>query len=108
MIDIYKLLNYLGIAVSSESSPIVLVLASILILSSVALLSFINIGIYLFSLHLSNNKWLLDKVSNSRILLKLLNIYKKTRIGFIVFEVTLFLVSQSNIIWFCFKCIPLI
>jgi hypothetical protein len=37
--------------------------------------------------------------------LKLLTIYKTTRIAFILFEVFVFLYCQCSIIWFCFKVV---
>jgi hypothetical protein len=107
MNNFINLLNSLGIPVSVDSSaqPILLFLYLILFFSIFALLSVINIGIYLGVLYLSNNKLFLDKVSKWALLLTLLNIYKKTRIYFIISEVFLFLFCQCSIIWFCLKFI---
>ena len=101
----FELLTGLGINVTPDSSPIVLLLSSVLVLSLIAFLSFINIGIYLISLHITNHKLFLDKISKWDILLKLLNIYRKTRIGFIMFEIILFFVSQGSVIWLCYRVI---
>ncbi|SRR6266436_7526029 len=90
MNNFINLLNSLGISVSVDSSPILLFLYVILFFSILGLLSVINIGIYLGVLYLSNNKLFLDKISKWTLLLTL-NIYKKTRIYFIISEVCLFL-----------------
>jgi hypothetical protein len=105
MNNFINLLTLLGIPVSVDSSPILLFLYLILFFSILALLSVINIGIYLGVLYLSNNKLFLDKISKWNLLLTLLNIYKKTRIYFIISEVLLFLFCQCSIIWFCLKFI---
>lgn len=105
MNNFINLLNLLGITVDSSSSPILLFLYLILFFSILALLSVINIGIYLGLLYLSNNKLFLDKISKWTLLLIVLNLYKKTRIYFIISEVFLFLFCQCSIIWFCLKFI---
>jgi hypothetical protein len=105
MNNFINLLNSLGIHVSVESSPILLFLYLIVFFTIFGLLSIINIGIYVGVLYLSNNKLLLDKISEWSLLLRLLNIYKKTRIYFIISELFLFLFCQFSIIWFCLKFI---
>jgi hypothetical protein len=105
MNNFINLLNSLGISVSVDSSPVLLFLYLILCFSILGLLSVINIGIYLGALYLSNNKLLLNKVSKWTLLFTLLNIYKKTRIYFIISEVFLFLFCQCSVIWFCLKFI---
>jgi hypothetical protein len=105
MNNFVNLLNSLGIPVSVDSSPILLFLYLILCFSILALLSVINIGVYLGVLYLSNNKLFLDKISKWTLLLTVLNLYKKTRIYFIISEVFLFLFCQCSIIWFCLKFI---
>lgn len=105
MNNFINLLNSLGISISLDSSPILLFLYVILFFAILGLLSIINIGIYLGVLYLSKNKLFLDKISKWTLLLTLLNIYKKTRIYFIISEVFLFLFCQCTIIWFCLKFI---
>lgn len=105
MNNFINILNYLGISVSIESNPVLLFLYVILLFAILGLFSFFNIVIYLGVLYLSNNRLLLDKISKWPLLVKLLNIYKKTRIAFIIFEVFFFLFCQCSIIWFCFRFI---
>jgi len=104
MNNFINLLNSLGISVSLDSSPILLFLYVIICFAIFGLLSVINIGIYLGFIYLSNNK-LLDKLPKWTFLRKLLNIYKKTSIYFIISELCLFLFCQCSIIWFCLKFI---
>lgn len=99
------LLNSLGMNVSSNSSPLILFLIVIIGFALLGMLSVLNIGIYLAVLYLSNNKLFLDKISEWTILNRILNIYKKTRIVFIQFEILMFLFCQCSIIWFCLKFI---
>lgn len=109
MNNFINLLNSLGIHLpvngSSLSQPILLFLYLILFFSILALLSIINISIYLGVLYLSNNKLFLDKISKWTLLLTLLNIYKNTSQFVIISEVCLFLFCQGSIIWFCLKFI---
>lgn len=62
-----EFLNSLGLNLSlninAESSPIILFALSILVLSLISLLCILNIILYLCIIYVSDNKVLLDKVS---------------------------------------------
>lgn len=96
------------INISESSEPIVLVCASILILSIIAMLSFIKIFMSFAVFYISDNKYFMDKISKYKILLKIMGYYKKTRIGYIFFDVCLFLVCMFSIIWLCIKILSIL
>jgi len=85
MNNFIKFLNLFGISVSFDSSPILLFLYVILCFAILGLFSFINIGVYLGILYIfnKNNKRLLDRLSKWCFLLRILDLYKNTRIYFI-------------------------
>ena len=92
MKNLLEFLNTFGIPVD-ESTPVLILFAGYyFILSFGVLLNVINICIYLLSLYiLSNEKWI-SKISSKYVWVhKIILFYKKTRIGFIVFEVILLL-----------------
>lgn len=107
MKDVMEYLSSFGIHVniSESSDPIVLVCISILILSIIALISFMQIFLSLGVLYISEHKYIQGKISKYRILDKIMSFYKKTRLGYIFFEVCLFLVCIFSIIWLCLKII---
>lgn len=100
-----EFLHSLGFNVSESSSPILLFAFLVCILSIISLLSFINILIYFGILYLSDNKVLLGKLSKWPYLLKIMFIYKQTRLGFLISELFLFLASQCTIIYLCSRLI---
>nr|YP_009344405.1 hypothetical protein [Pleurotus eryngii]APT42220.1 hypothetical protein [Pleurotus eryngii] len=81
-----------------SSSPVVLFSLSFLIFSLVAMWCFITIVLYLGFLYLMENKVLLEKASKYTIIVKILNVYKKTRLFYLVIEIALFLFSLGSII----------
>ena len=83
---IIKLLNYMGISVTNNTSPFVWLLCLILLFSEIGVVCLSNIIIYLLILLISENKNLLSKLENRPYLLRILNIYRKTRIAFIITE----------------------
>ena len=99
------MLNYIGIELTDTTEPIVVFCIGLLTLSVVALLAFINIGIYLLTIHIANNKTLLEYIADWKILLKMIDIYKKTRIAFIIIEIGFFMFCQLTIISLCLKVI---
>nr|YP_010697859.1 hypothetical protein P1Q01_mgp06 [Phellinidium ferrugineofuscum]WCF76820.1 hypothetical protein [Phellinidium ferrugineofuscum] len=107
MINIIAFLKYLGIHVNVNefSSPILLFACSILIMSILALIIFIQIILYFAIKHITDDKVLLDKISKYTLLFKIFNMYRQTSIFFILFEVLLFLYSMGIIIWLCFSVI---
>ena len=84
--------------IDESSSPVILFALSILILSFVAMWCFITIVLYLGFLYLMENKVLLEKASKYNIIVKILNVYKKTRLFYLVIEIALFLISLGSII----------
>jgi hypothetical protein len=74
-------LNYLGLTmnVSEESSAILLLSISHLIMAVIGFLCFINIAIYFIVVYFLDEK-LLSKISEYTMLLKLVEIYRKTRL----------------------------
>ncbi|BCG68828.1 hypothetical protein (mitochondrion) [Collybia sordida] len=105
MKDVMEFLNNLGIHVniSESSDPIVLFSCSVLVLSIIALFSFMQIYLYILILYISDNKYVIDRISKYSILVKIMDLYKKTRIGYIFFELCLFLVCMCSIIWLCIR-----
>lgn len=99
MKNILEFINVFGIHVD-ESTPLVVLLAGYyLILSVWILLNVLNICIYLLSLYILSNERLVSKISSKYVFIhKIFLYYKKTRIGFIVFEVILLLFSLSLMI----------
>lgn len=72
-------------------------------LTFISVLSFVNIGFYIFSIYMSESNFVLKKIEDYEFLKKFLNYYKKSRIGFIIFEVILFLFCQGCITIMCFQ-----
>ena len=94
-----ELLAHYGVYlnIDESSSPVILFALSILILSFVAMWCFITIVLYLGFLYLMENKVLLE-ASKYNIIVKILNVYKKTRLFYLVIEIALFLISLGSII----------
>jgi len=104
LLDYLNLLG-LNLSINEESSPIVLFSLSILILSLVSLFCILNIVLYLCILYVSDNKVLLDKISKYYLILYLFNLYKKSRLVYLVIEFILLLVCIISIIWLCLNLI---
>ena len=114
---INEFLHLIGLDVdlSYSSSGFLLMTCAILLLSTIAYISFINIVIYFISLYIIEHKFFLDKVSKYPRILKLLGWYRKIRISFIIYcgavcrrqekHIILFLVSLGGVIWTCYKVI---
>lgn len=56
-------------------------------------------------LYISDHKYILDKVSKHRRLIREMAIYKQTRIGYIIFEILFFLICNLFIIYLCIQII---
>jgi len=65
----------------------------------------LNIVLYLCILYVSDNKVLLDKISKYYLILYLFNLYKKSRLVYLVIEFILLLVCIISIIWLCLNLI---
>lgn len=92
MKNLLEFINAFGIPVD-ESTPIIILFAAYyFILSMGVLLNVLNICIYLLSLYILSNEKVLSMISSKYVFIhKIILFYKKTRIGFIVFEVILLL-----------------
>ena len=102
--DFLRLLG-INITINDSTSPIVLFACVILVLSIIALLCFINIVIYFTVLYLTEHKIFIDKISEYKYILKIINIYRKTRLPYLLFEIILYLICSCSIIWFCIRII---
>lgn len=100
-------LNLFGIHVniSENSSPFLILLCCILVLNIVGLLCFINFLLYFVVIYITDHKILLDKITNKPVLIKLLNVYKKMRLSYLIFDILLFFISIGSVIWLCGRII---
>ena len=103
MLQVFELLNFLGFSVSPESSPLILFICSILVLSIVSLLCIINIIIYYIIIQVFENKDRLEWLSSKLpwYIMYIINIYRKTRISYIIVETFFLLFCNCSIIYFC-------
>nr|YP_010759107.1 hypothetical protein QEO35_mgp12 [Hericium alpestre]WEX32021.1 hypothetical protein [Hericium alpestre] len=103
-----NILALFGINMDKISNPFVILFCVILFFACISLLSVFNISIYLLTIYILNNKTLLDTVEGKfPFLLKIIKYYKSTRIGFIIFELCLLLISLGYIISLCYRIITL-
>lgn len=101
------ILTYLNSLISNlqnENIPVQGRLAlAVFILCTVLLISFINITIYFVILLNLENEWIQDKIIKWPVLKIIVNIYKKTRIGFLIFEISLSLFIIIFILYYSHK-----
>ena len=105
---IYILNNYEDILLSNISDanqPLFLLALSILCLSSVCMFCGIQIIIYLLVLYSIEYKGVLDKLSKYPYMLKIINLYKNTRLYYLLFEIILFFISLGLIIYLCSRLV---
>ena len=102
---IFEFFKHFNIILNNENETIVLLLSAFFVLLLIGTLSIINIGIYILALYITNHKLFLEKISKWPILVKYLNIYRKTRVGFIMFEICMFLFCQGCVLWLCLRII---
>jgi hypothetical protein len=97
-------LNKLLISLQDENIPQEGKLAlALFILSVILFVSFSNIMIYFIILLGFENKIIQDWVDKWKFLIKFISIYKKTRIGFLLFEICLSLYIIIFIIYYSYK-----
>lgn len=100
------ILQLFGISITENTNPYILLLSVIIFFTFIALLSVLNISIYLFSIYIINtNKVLYNFLSKYPYLLKIVNYYKSSRIVFILIEVLFLLFSLLYIIYLCYRVI---
>ena len=99
--------SYFGFSLnpSAYTSPVFLLSCSILIFSLVALFCFVNIILYFAVLYILENKSLLEKVSQYKLLVKIINFYKNIRLFYLLVEILLFIFCFSAIISYCIRVI---
>ena len=106
MFNFYDFFKVFGFSINENSSPEVLLFCVILFFASLALLSVFNISIYLLSIYILNKKVVLNKIEKKYpYLMKIINYYKSTRIGFILIELSLLIFSLIYIISICYRII---
>ena len=100
-----KILNKFGIQITNQNESIVIYSICVFFLSLLILLTFLNILIY-FSILISLEKDFIKSKLNKLIQLKygwiiekIINLYKNTRIIFIVIEISIFIWLISILIW---------
>jgi hypothetical protein len=98
-INFFDLLNKIGIPLTPDSPPVLIYSCVIFVLAILCLLSFVNIMIYFTSLYVLNHEKLISRLPNWPILFKLLKLSNSFRISLIIFEIVLFLVCISTIIY---------
>lgn len=107
--EILHILNnyeeYLLSGISESNQNIFLLALSILILSSICMLCGIQVIIYLLVLYVLEHKVVLDKLSKYPILLKIINLYRKTRLYYLLFEIIFFFTTLSMIIYLCSRLV---
>lgn len=103
--NFYDFLNWLGISLSESSSPFLILSYVFLFLSGICVLCAVNVLIYLIVIKITEHPNVLSKLSNWRILTKIINLYKNIAWWFIVLDVFLLLYCLSKIIILCWKLI---
>lgn len=107
MKQFFEFLEYLGIHVNESSSPILLFACVILVLSSVALLCLVNIVFYYITMFILDNKKLIDIIRRKMppFVIKILHLYKKTRIVYVITEFIFLFICIGSIAWLCFRIV---
>lgn len=106
MKEFYQFLNLLGLPVNESSDPIIIFLCAILIFGILGLLCVFNIMIYFIVLYIFQDENRLVKINNKLPSwgVSILNIYKNTRIYYLIIEVIFLLFCLCSIIgyiiWF--------
>lgn len=84
------ILNYLGLSLPENSEPIVQYVFGVIILSLIAILSFINVLAYLIIMYSMNHYNLEEKYPKLK---RIINYYKNTTLLFVIIEFSLGLIS---------------
>lgn len=104
LMDFLKLFG-INVNINENTSPFLILLCCILVLNIIGLLCFINFLLYFVVIYITEHKILLDKISDKPYLLKVLNIYKKMRFSYLIFDISLFFISIGSVIWLCSRII---
>lgn len=99
-----KILDFLGIDLSDPNIPTeVLLSLSILFLTIVSVLCFINLMCYFIILRISDTEMVQNYIKDKRFLFKMVNFYKKISIWTIAYEIVFYIFVNYYIIYICFK-----
>lgn len=107
MKDLIAFLNSLGfnITLTENPSPLLLFALCILVFSLISLFCIINIIMYLLVVYVSDNKKVLEIVSKHAWVLKIFNLYKQTRIVYLVGEFIFLIFVVCSMIWLCYRIV---
>ncbi len=95
--------NMLGV---KSSAPVVLYAISNLVLALLSVLCIINIIWYFYIRYfLNNNEFLLNQMKKRKWFRVIINLYLKTNMTFILFEILLYVISMGTIIQTSLKII---
>lgn len=86
----YEILNKIGVPLTPNSPPYLIMSCVTLFLAIICLISFVNIMFYFLAMYLLNHEKLLNVLPKWPFLLKLLKFYNSLRITFILLETGLF------------------
>jgi hypothetical protein len=94
-----EILNMFGLhlQINPETSSFRLFCIIILTLTLIALICCINIFIYYITPYISENPTILNSVNKYKIIFKIFNLYKKTRLLYIVVEFIILIVNLTCI-----------
>jgi hypothetical protein len=104
--NIMDIFSYLGLDLNDPNvPPFVLLFVGFLILCLLALITFINIIFYFLVLFFIEHEYIKKKIENRKFLIMFVNIYKKTRFVFVMYEILIFLFLMGYMIFTCLKVI---
>lgn len=103
----FKILNYLGIPLNSNSDPVLLFYCIIILLSFLIVISLFNVLIYFLIIYVLHVLKFLDLYYDRLPVFVqfLIKLYKNTRKIFIIYEVCFALVLSCSIIWLCLRIV---
>ena len=108
MLNIFDLLNTLGIHIDNSAPDIVLLGLSFFILSSIGVCTVINILIYLLSIYIVSHEKFLNKIPSKYVYVhKFINFYKNVRISFIILESIILLTCLFSMVYLSYQIVGL-
>ena len=94
MQNLLEFFNAVGINVDNSAPFIIKYSLFFLFLNCLVLFNVINISLYLLSIYIYSNEWILSKIPNNYTYVhKLLNFYKNIRLIFIIIELIFLLIA---------------
>lgn len=105
-LNIMDIFSYFGIELNDPNvPPFVLVFLGFFIFCLLALITFINILFYFLVMFFIEKEYIKKKIENRKILIKIVNLYKKTRFVFVMYEILFFLFLLGYMMFMCLKVI---